>query len=94
MEVETFFSAQSAGACACVSRLMETVSGAEQDSVWLQDKGSGRLVQVPLAAVNLEVTPVQVATPTLPSGESERDGDTVSPYEEAILSEDANFHQM
>lgn len=93
MQVETFC-AQSAGACACASRLTETVLGAEQDSVWLPDKGSGRPVQVPLAAVNLEVTPVRVAMLPLPSGESEKEGDTVSPYEEVMLSEAANFNQM
>lgn len=80
LRVETFC-AQSAGACACVPRLTETALGAEQDSAWLRDKGSDRPVQVPLAAVNLEVTPVRVAMPTLPSGESDKEGDTVSPYD-------------
>lgn len=73
--------------CVCVSRLTETVLGAEQDSVRPLDKESCQPVGVPLEAVDLEMTPVQVAMPTPPSGESEKEGDRASSYEEVRHTE-------
>lgn len=67
-----------------VSRLKETVLGADRDSLWLLGEETGQPLEVPLAAVAPELTPLQVAMPTPPSGESVKEGDraTESPYEE------------
>lgn len=69
--------------CVIVSRLKETVLGAERDSVWLLDEESGQPMEVPLAAVALEMTPPQVAMPTPLSGASGQEGNgaTESPHE-------------
>ncbi|GLD54900.1 meiotic recombination protein REC8 homolog [Lates japonicus] len=48
------------GAMSSIDQLRETVLGAEQDSVWLLDEELGQPVEVPLAAVALEMTPLQV----------------------------------
>lgn len=60
--------------------------GAEPDSMRLFDKELGQLVEVPLTAVDLEMTPKEVVMPTPPSWESEKDvdraTDSASPYEE------------
>lgn len=71
-------------ACVVVSRLKETVLGAERDSAWLLDEEAGHPTEVPLAAAALEMTPPRVAMPTPPSGASgkEGDGETESPREE------------
>ncbi|XP_026218374.1 REC8 meiotic recombination protein b isoform X1 [Anabas testudineus] len=67
-----------------IDQLTETVPGAERDSVWLLDEGLGQPVEVPLAAVDGEMTPLQVNMPTPPSGASGKEGDqtTGSSYEE------------
>lgn len=56
--------------------------GAEQDTVWLLDKESGLHTEVPLEAVDLEMTPPKLALPTPPSGESEKEGDRANLNEE------------
>lgn len=68
----------------CVPRLRETVVGTERDSVWLLGDELGLPVEVPVAAVALETTPLQVAMPALSSEVSEREGDraTESSYNE------------
>ncbi|KAM9337560.1 REC8 meiotic recombination protein b [Symphorus nematophorus] len=58
------------GAMSSIDQLKETVLGAERDSVWLLDEELGQPVEVPLAAVALEMTPLRVAMPTPPSGAS------------------------
>ncbi|XP_049912889.1 REC8 meiotic recombination protein b [Epinephelus moara] len=63
------------GAMSSIDQLKETVLGAERDSVWQLDEESGHPVEVPLAAVALEMTPPQVAMPTPPSGASGKEGD-------------------
>nr|QWV53788.1 meiotic recombination protein [Dicentrarchus labrax] len=75
------------GAMSSIDRLKETVLGAQRDSVWLLDEESGLPVEVPLAAVALEMTPLQVSMPTTPSGASGKKGDraTESPCEEGIV---------
>ncbi|KAM6908101.1 REC8 meiotic recombination protein b [Lycodopsis pacificus] len=55
--------------------------GAEWDSAWLLGEESGHPKEVPRAAVALEMTPLQVAIPSPPSGK-EGDRDTGSPREE------------
>lgn len=67
-----------------VSRLKETVLGADRDSLWLLGEETGQPLEVPLAAVAPEMTPLQVAMPTPPSRGSGKEGDgaTESPYEE------------
>ncbi|XP_070784582.1 REC8 meiotic recombination protein b [Enoplosus armatus] len=74
------------GAMSSIDQLKESVLGAERDSVWLLDEESGQPVEVPLTAVALEMTPLQVAMPTPPSGASGKEGDraTESPYEEVV----------
>ncbi|XP_070709517.1 REC8 meiotic recombination protein b [Pempheris klunzingeri] len=74
------------GAMSSIDQLKESVLGAERDSVWLLDKESGQPVEVPPAAVALEMTPPQVAMPTPPSGSPGREGDraTGSPSEEVL----------
>uniref|UniRef100_A0A4W6EJP7 REC8 meiotic recombination protein b n=1 Tax=Lates calcarifer TaxID=8187 RepID=A0A4W6EJP7_LATCA len=62
------------GAMSSIDQLRETVLGAEQDSAWLLDEELGQPVEVPLAAVALEMTPLQVAMPTPPFGASEKEG--------------------
>lgn len=54
-----------------VSRLKETVIGAERDSVWLLDEESVRPLEAAPPAVPLELTPPQVNMPTPPSGEEQ-----------------------
>ncbi|XP_074549086.1 REC8 meiotic recombination protein b [Halichoeres trimaculatus] len=51
------------GAMSSIDQLKETVLGAERDSVWLLDEDPGHPVEVPLAAVALEMTPQHVALP-------------------------------
>lgn len=68
--------------CVFVSRLSETVLGAELDSIRLLDKELGQHAEVPLSVVDLEMTPKEVAMPTPPPWESEKDVDRASPYEE------------
>ncbi|XP_031705629.1 REC8 meiotic recombination protein b [Anarrhichthys ocellatus] len=53
---------------------------AEWDSAWLLGEESGHPAEVPRAAVALEMTPLQVAMPSPPSGK-EGDRDTGSPRE-------------
>lgn len=58
--------------------------GTERDSVWLLDEELGLPAEVPLAAVALEMTPLQVAMPTPSSGSSGKEGNraTESSYNE------------
>ncbi|XP_059182742.1 REC8 meiotic recombination protein b [Centropristis striata] len=74
------------GAMTSIDQLKETVMGAERDSVWLLHEESGHPADAPLAATALEMTPLQVAMPTPPSGasEKERDRATASPCEEGV----------
>lgn len=63
----------------CVSRLEEeVVLGTDRDSVWLLDEETGQPMAVPLATIALEMTPVQVAMPSPPSGASGREGDRMT----------------
>uniref|UniRef100_UPI0037E7D45E REC8 meiotic recombination protein b n=1 Tax=Semicossyphus pulcher TaxID=241346 RepID=UPI0037E7D45E len=71
------------GAMSSIDQLKETMLGPERDTVWLLDEESGQPVEVPLAAVALEMTPLQVAMPTPPSGASEKEGDRTT--EEVVL---------
>ncbi|XP_030611912.1 REC8 meiotic recombination protein b isoform X2 [Archocentrus centrarchus] len=75
------------GAMSSAHQLKETALGADQDDVWLLDEESGQPVAVPLATIALEMTPVQVAMPTPPSGASGKGGDGTggSPREEAVV---------
>ncbi|XP_073343959.1 REC8 meiotic recombination protein b [Pagrus major] len=75
------------GAMSSIDKLKETVLGADRDSMWLLDEDTGQPVEVPMAAVAPEMTPLQVAMPTPPSGESGKEGDgaTESPYEEVVV---------
>ncbi|XP_029313890.1 REC8 meiotic recombination protein b [Cottoperca gobio] len=66
-------------------QLKETVLGAERDSVWLLDEESGHPAEVPLASVAPEMTPLQVAMPTPPSGASGKEGATESPCEGVVV---------
>ncbi|XP_036935556.1 REC8 meiotic recombination protein b isoform X1 [Acanthopagrus latus] len=75
------------GAMSSIDQLKETVLGADRDSLWLLGEETGQPLEVPLAAVAPELTPLQVAMPTPPSGESVKEGDraTESPYEEVAV---------
>ncbi|XP_074478172.1 REC8 meiotic recombination protein b [Sebastes fasciatus] len=71
------------GAMSSIDQLKETVLGAERDSVWLFGEETGRPAEVPLAALAQEMTPLQVAMPTPPSGAS-GDRETESYKEEVV----------
>ncbi|KAM7370063.1 hypothetical protein PAMP_011348 [Pampus punctatissimus] len=75
------------GAMSSIDQLKETVLGTERDSVWLLDEELGLPVEVPLAAVALEMTPMQIAIPTPSSGASGKEGDiaTESSYNELVV---------
>ncbi|CAK6951903.1 REC8 meiotic recombination protein b [Scomber scombrus] len=75
------------GAMSSIDQLKETVVGTERDSVWLLGDELGLPVEVPVAAVALERTPLQVAMPSLSSGVSEREGDraTERSYNEEVV---------
>ncbi|XP_030254189.1 REC8 meiotic recombination protein b [Sparus aurata] len=74
-------------AMSSIDQLKETVLGADRDSLWLLGEETGQPLEVPLAAVAPEMTPLQVAMPTPPSRGSGKEGDgaTESPYEEVIV---------
>lgn len=63
------------GAMSSADQLEEVVLGTDRDSVWLLDEETGQPMAVPLATIALEMTPVQVAMPSPPSGASGREGD-------------------
>nr|XP_046227423.1 REC8 meiotic recombination protein b isoform X2 [Scatophagus argus] len=73
------------GVMSSIDQLKETVLGVERDSIWLLDEESGRPVEV-LGALDLEMTPLQVAMLTPPSGASgnEGNGATECPHEEVV----------
>ncbi|KAM7390670.1 hypothetical protein PAMA_008725 [Pampus argenteus] len=75
------------GAMSSIDQLKETVLGTERDSVWLLDEELGLPVEVPLAAVALEMTPIQIAMPAPSSGASGKEGDraTESSYNELVV---------
>ncbi|KAK5850136.1 hypothetical protein PBY51_014411 [Eleginops maclovinus] len=56
-------------------QLKEVMLRAEQDSVWLLDQEAGHLADAPLTSISQEMTPLQVAMPTPPSGASGEKGD-------------------
>ncbi|XP_067434438.1 REC8 meiotic recombination protein b [Thunnus thynnus] len=66
------------GAMSSIDQLKETVLGTERDSEWLLDEELGLPVEVPVAAVALEMTPPQVAMPTSSSGASGKEGDSTT----------------
>ncbi|TMS08858.1 hypothetical protein E3U43_014405 [Larimichthys crocea] len=72
---------------ASIDQLKETVLGAERDSMWLLDEETGQPVEVPLAAVALEMTPPRVVMPTPTSGVSGEEGDkaTESSYDKVAV---------
>ncbi|XP_034562878.1 REC8 meiotic recombination protein b isoform X2 [Notolabrus celidotus] len=72
------------GAMSSINQLRETVLGAERDSVWLLDEDSGQPVEVPLAAVAREMTPLHVTLPPPPSCGSGRGSAAESPREEVL----------
>uniref|UniRef100_I3KB41 Rad21/Rec8-like protein C-terminal eukaryotic domain-containing protein n=1 Tax=Oreochromis niloticus TaxID=8128 RepID=I3KB41_ORENI len=63
------------GAMSSADQLEEAVLGTDRDSVWLLDEETGQPMAVPLATIALEMTPVQVAMPSPPSGASGKEGD-------------------